>query len=54
MFSEAQMNEFIELYEKEFGSPISRKQADVYASQFINLLLAVYQSRKATENDPPP
>lgn len=43
MFSEVQINEFIELFEKEFGLRISREQAEVYASQFINLLSATYK-----------
>lgn len=52
MFSHDQIQAFIELYEKEFGLRISQKQAEVYATQLINFLRAIYQDIK--ENEPPP
>jgi len=42
-FNPEQLKEFNELYKKEFGYEITDEKAIEYASQLINLLVAVYK-----------
>lgn len=42
-FTDEQLKEFKELYKKEFGEDISDEYAIEIASQFVDLLEAVYR-----------
>ncbi|EKE22216.1 MAG: hypothetical protein ACD_7C00020G0024 [uncultured bacterium] len=42
-FTDEQLKEFKELYKKEFGEDISDEYAIKIASQFVDLLEAVYK-----------
>lgn len=49
MFSDKQIEEFREIYKKEFGESISADQARVLATQLISLIRVVYQPYKTED-----
>ena len=53
-FSNEQINELQELFQKELALEVSTEEACKYAEQFINLLRATYKEAPDTLNNSPP
>lgn len=48
-FTDAQLNSFIALYEKEFGKKISRDEAEKQAFALVSLVSMTYKPMTKTE-----